>query len=461
MAYNDLINISFEDAVLHANTDNSDILGVIMPFYWGVAGKVNVLNQQDFYNMYPEFKRSDVTLTNVQTPYAQIKSYFTNGGSRVAVYRPAVSGELFGNDSSITGLGGTSYVAFKYPGLPPIEGTLYVGGAGTTASATVTFANGSDPDATGYVEYESFTGQLDNPNATDEGESTYLPTILANKSKYMQIVTTAPTAIQSYTPGAGSATIEGVFGSEETLTPTQFLEYNATIDGFSTSVAFTPKPGVGTITPSKFHICVDGSESVKVFGEYKTISCNAGVAGAYARVAKEVHTNQIASARSYGAFKGTLTTDIPFSTVKTNMEAGIVSVFNSSTGPQIFGTNNTNYSAKKGSYFSKCNVSRVLAAILRQIIPLALDTIHTDTAANPITRRVFETALNGVINGFISSQDLQSDSKAICDGTNNDDTQTQGGKLLNIILSLHFIGLVEKVNIRVVATDSSVTVNFA
>lgn len=462
MAYNDLINISFEDAVLHANTDNSDILGMILPFHWGPAGEIKVLNQQDFYNTYPESNPHGVILTNVVEAYAQIKSYFANGGSRVAVYRPAVAAELFGNTTELTT---GNYLTFKYPGLPLIAGTLVLSVTAPTAPDTdyiVSLNNGASP----AVSYETFKGQMFNPaGVDDDGITTYLPKLLEQKSKYMKIssLTSAPTAIPAtYTPGVGTDTLASVFGDSDTLIPTQFLGYDATLDAYHTATFYFDNEANQVVPASRFLFAIKGNTSISSFTTPTfNISCNAGVAGAYARVAKEVHTNQVASARSYGAFKGTLTSSYTMSDALSSMALGKITVFNSAMGPQIFGVNNTWYPEHTGSYFGKCNVSRVLAAILRQIIPLALDTIHTDTAANPITRRVFETALNGVINGFISSQDLQSDSKAICDGTNNDDVQTQGGKLLNIILSLHFIGLVEKVNIRVIATDSSVTVNFA
>ena len=57
---------------------------------------------------------------------------------------------------------------------------------------------------------------------------------------------------------------------------------------------------------------------------------------------------------------------------------------------------------------------------------------------------------------MIAQQNLQPDSYADASAAINTDYLTKGGTELNLILVLHFIGLVERVKIKIVATDSSV-----
>lgn len=498
---NDLINVQFVDAVTHDIVDTSDVLGVIMPYHWGPAGKVNVFDSQSFYEAYPEAKNGVVNVTDAYNTYYQIKSYFANGGSKVAVYRPTDT--QYGNPTEIiTG----KYLAFKYNGLPCISGdlTLVVSGP-TGGNYEVKFKVGS-------TVVESFEGQLTDAEGTDEGESTYLPTILANKSQYMQIVGMAPTGIRTakwiatgivlkaeaeYTgdPVAAEDLVEGTtyykaadtpavvntdYGFPGTYTPsrseelhlddafatgdtieggaTQFIEYNALVDAYQSATFFIPIAGESwSSSNNKFVLDIEGTEKIKCFGTYHGINCNAGVAGAYAKVAQNNNLNQVASARTYGAYIGNITSSKSFTSVLTDANIGKITVFNAPSGPQIFGVRNSYASSKAGSYFSKANVTRVLAALLRNIKPLCLDAIHTQTAADAILRSQFETRLNNVMNTFIGNRDLQPDSIAICNASNNSDAQTLGGQILNVILKCHFIGLVEMVNIKVVATDSSVT----
>lgn len=485
--YNDLINVTFEDAVTYGTTDTTDILGVIMPYHWGPAGKVNIFNKQEFYDAYPEFVPPRVTIGDVYKPYYRIKSFFNNGGSRVAVYRPEIASEYFAEDNgaetpAITPIGGEvtgKYLVFKYPGLPNINASVKLKSGHIVNESgvwDVMLTNGIEYGQSGHVAYEWFSGQLTDPSGvTEMGESTYLPKILEQKSQYMQIVESTAAAAEfipipdTWTPtmptGEGAPTIASVFCTSATLTPTMFLEYDETADKYNSSCFFTEGPiTVPTQAPTrknKFDINVLGTESIKVFNSFHTIGCNAGVAGAYSNIARQTHLNQIASAQAYGAYSGTLTSGLTFQNALDCMALGYVSVFNSNGSPQIFGTRNSFNVGHEGSYFARCNVSRVLASVLKNVLLQCVDVIHTDTAANAVSRKMFETNLNNIIGQYISTQDLQADSIAICNGSNNTDAQTQGGTILNIILALHFIGLVEKINIRVIATETGVTVNFA
>lgn len=216
---------------------------------------------------------------------------------------------------------------------------------------------------------------------------------------------------------------------------------------------------IETTNPDKFHITVAGTETLSLFGSNYYLNCVGGVAGAYANIASEVRRNQVASARTYGSYVGTLLFTADFDQVLDLHKHGVVTVFTSSKGPQIFGIHNTLYSLQPNSYFAGTNVSRVLAALLYDIQPILLDSIHTDSAANPISRAVLVTKCNNIVNDHIGWQNLQPDSAFYATDAMNTDALTKGGKRLNCILKCHFIGLVETISLKVVATDSSVSVD--
>lgn len=176
-------------------------------------------------------------------------------------------------------------------------------------------------------------------------------------------------------------------------------------------------------------------------------------------IAKEVHLNQIPSGYVYGIYGGSLKKSLLSGKVIDLMEKGINSVFASKRGNIIWGTR-TAYS-RQSSYFGKINVMRVCTMLLKNIFPIAIETLHTDAASNPITRASLSTMLNSIIDTYIANQDLHADSYADCSDSINTDYLTKGGTVLNIILSLHFIGLVERVSIKIIATDTSVTAEFA
>lgn len=209
---------------------------------------------------------------------------------------------------------------------------------------------------------------------------------------------------------------------------------------------------------NKFCIAVQGREIVSLFGYRFTLNCVAGYCGKMVNVAKEAHLNQIASGYTYGTYGGSLKESLKSGEVIDLMESGVNSVYTSKRGNLIWGTR-TMYS-KQSSYFGKANVMRVCSMILKNVYPIAIETLHTDAASNPITRASVSTMLNSIIDTFIASQDLHADSYADCSDSINTDYLTKGGTVLNIILMLHFIGLVERVSIKIIATDTSVTAEF-
>ena len=171
-------------------------------------------------------------------------------------------------------------------------------------------------------------------------------------------------------------------------------------------------------------------------------------------IAKQVRINQSASAETYGGVSFVVEKDLEFSEVLTVHEEGVISIYNSDNGSQIFGVRSCY--PRQSSYYGKINVVRVLSILLRQTFPLVMQVIHTDVASNPITRTSFSITLNNLISNMVAAQNLKPGSQAILDGDLNNDVNSRGGTLLNIVLELYFIGLTEKVSIVVSATDSSI-----
>lgn len=204
-----------------------------------------------------------------------------------------------------------------------------------------------------------------------------------------------------------------------------------------------------------FSFLVVGREKTSVFGYPIITNCVGGWCGHTSNVAETERTNQLASAFTYGDYNGSVSESLTFDEVCELHKLGINSVFISNQGPLIWGVRSLH--KKQTSYWGKANVIRVLSKVLRQIFPICLNAIHTDAASNPLTRADYNIQFNRVLGDEIARQNLASDSYADCLGDINSDVNTKGGTIFNLVLSLHFFGLTEKFNIRVYATDSSVT----
>jgi hypothetical protein len=181
------------------------------------------------------------------------------------------------------------------------------------------------------------------------------------------------------------------------------------------------------------------------------------IAGATAGTALAVNRNQPASAQTYGSFPGVLYSGPRFDTVLELHEQGIGSVYAAVTGPQIF--NVRTLFSRQTSYFGKLNCMRVIEAILRRVINAAISVIHTPAAANPTERAIFGSTLTSILTDFMPNEILPDSYADVGDAINND-TATHGGEILYINLNLHLIKVVERVKIAVIATDSSVTVQY-
>jgi len=530
----DLVNVTFQDATNHVSFNTDDIMGLVMPYYWGVSDTMGVYNKTSFYEVFPESLPIGVTSLSVAdkevfSGYAQVKSFFAHGGGMVEVYRPLCG---FGYQRMTIKSGNVSTleiaadgkqhdesadvsIALKYAGFVPqslatgfsnlkikvapiaaggIEG---YDGTDTCVRITVLGVRTGEDD----VKLEEFEGSS-NPNANISGESIFLENVV--KSDFIDVrvfsgmssFTASEQSLVSYSSVALATVADKVEEaykyfrdyekSSATLLINPFVTQTGNDDyedinddiaqaaerrknclaviGYPIEKAFD-KAAIKTYYRGlnaygdKFAVAMSGREIISLFGYRFTLNCVGGYCGRLIGTARDQHVNQVASGYTYGLYGGSLKESLLSGEVIELMEDdGINSIYVSARGNTIFGTR-TMYS-KQTSYFGKLNVMRVCAAILKNIFPIAIETLHTDAASNPITRASLSTMLNSIIGTFIDSQDLFDDSEADCSDSINTDYLTKGGTVLNIILTLHFIGLVEKVNIKVIATDTSVSAEF-
>jgi len=191
------------------------------------------------------------------------------------------------------------------------------------------------------------------------------------------------------------------------------------------------------------------------------LDCTAAWAGRICSVAQSQHNrNQLPSYKAFGSFSGSLVRSLSFkSVVDLHDNFGIGSVYHTAVGNFIFDIRSL-YGATE-SYFARMNVMRVCAALLGASYDIVEQVIHTDAAANRDNRLKLESKLNSLIGDMQARGELRAQSYADVGDTLNTDTLTKGGRYLNIRLNCWFIGLVERVNITVVATDSSVDANIS
>ena len=529
----DLINVTFQDATNHVSFDTDDIMGLVMPYYWGEADVVRQHNKTSFYETYPESLPIGVTTLTagdkeVYSGYAQVKSFFAHGGGVVEVYRPSVgfgfqrmtikSGVL--SDLEIAADGkqhdetAEVSIALRYAGFVPQSLAMGFDNIAIKAEAiTISGYEGADngkclrltvqgvKSGSENVDLEVFEGSS-NPNANIDGESIFLEDVV--KSAFIDVrvfsgvsasFTTATKPCVAYTErtlATVSTAVKDAYKyfrdferSSATLLINPFVKLTGNddysdiddaikdaaekrmnclavigypvdedfeMDDIKTYFQSTNANG------SKFCVALDGRELISLFGYRFTLNCVGGYCGKMINVAKTQHLNQIASGYVHGQYGGSIKESLMSGEAIELMEEGINSVYTSARGNIAWGTR-TMYS-KQTSYFGKLNVMRVCAAILKNIFPIAIETLHTDAASNPITRATLSTMLNSVLDTFINNQDLHGDSEADCSDSINTDYLTKGGTVLNIILRLHFIGLVERVNIKIIATDTSVSAEF-
>lgn len=209
-----------------------------------------------------------------------------------------------------------------------------------------------------------------------------------------------------------------------------------------------------SLSPSQFGALYATRELVTVNG-VNYISNGAGtIAGRIAAVSASSNTNQLPSAKTWGAFGGVVTEALDFKAVLRLHEQGVNSVYRSVDGARIFGIRSLH--ARANSYYAKFNVSRVAARILRYGFNVALNAIHVGNTGD--LKASVSNLLNADLTRLKAAGDIKSQSSVLCSDSNNQDIDTNGGEVLIIDYEIYFVKLVERVRFTITATDTSVSV---
>jgi len=201
---------------------------------------------------------------------------------------------------------------------------------------------------------------------------------------------------------------------------------------------------------SAFYAC---RQSVTLNGYTYILNGIGTIAGDFANVANQASVNQLPSARAWGAFGGVITKTLTFQEVLELQEDGVNCVYQTATGPRIFGVRSLHPRAT--SYYSKFNVSRVCARILKYAFVVAMDVIHTGNTDNQ--KKLVQNLLSADLTRLKGQGALRKESTVQCNEANNQDIDTNGGEILIIDYTCYFVKLIEKVKIRITATDNSVS----
>jgi hypothetical protein len=228
--------------------------------------------------------------------------------------------------------------------------------------------------------------------------------------------------------------------------------------GYPTASAFSEAAILAykkTLSPAQFGALYATRELVTVNGVNYTSNGAGTIAGRIAAVSASSNVNQLASAKTWGAFGGVITEALDFKAVLRLQEAGVNSVYRSVDGARIFGIRSLH--ARANSYYAKFNVSRVAARILRYGFEVALNAIHVGNTGE--LKASVSNLLNADLNRLKASGDIKAQSSVLCSDANNQDIDTNGGEILIIDYEIYFIKLVERVRFTITATDTSVSVS--
>lgn len=522
---NDLINVTFEDAVSYSPDAGLDVIGCPIEHCWGPVNTLQILNLTSFLNLYPEAHPIGA-LSTASIVYlyawAQLRRAFKAGAGQVEVYRAqgswlytrwdltyadpdhtlTASEEATQFSSEVTDL---ICIATKYPGRPPKTGIYadfvnlqvkVILGAVDEVPITIEVIGIDSDDAETVIEthYGSF-----DVDAVQDGQTYYIDNVLERDSKLVasqvNAIPVVPDAAETKeddaaefsapTPVDSAAYVTAInakYADPETSATTILL---ASLDGddtlndacaaiatakktcvfvvgFPTSTVLSSANVLSFITASlpaasydKFTIFVAGNEIYKVLGKTMHLDCTGAWAGRVSQVATQFRINQLPSARTYGSFDGTLSSTLSFDEVLALHEVGVISVYTSNEGARIFGVRSRH--PRQLSYYGKANISRVITRFLKSVFPEVLAVLHTEVVSDPTERARFDSIMNGILNEFIAAGNIKDESSVDVSNVINDDEQTNGGETLNINISLWFKKLTEKVNIKIIATDSSVT----
>jgi len=198
-------------------------------------------------------------------------------------------------------------------------------------------------------------------------------------------------------------------------------------------------------------------ETFKLGGKTYITNGIGTLAGKYASVANNESINQIPSAKSWGSYGAALAKSFSFDDILEMHNLGINGCYNSVQGARLFGLRSSY--PREGSYFARANVSRVTARLLKFAFQVSIDVLHTGNTS--FRKAMTQLTLQADVDRLIGAGALRPESQVICSESNNHDIDTNGGRILIIDYVMWYVSLIERISIRVTATDSSVTADLS
>lgn len=209
-----------------------------------------------------------------------------------------------------------------------------------------------------------------------------------------------------------------------------------------------------TMLGEKFAFFYAGRDVYTLLGQEFNTSCVGVIAGRYCQTTEDATINQVPSAQSYGAYPGSLVESLDESGVLALHEEGFNSVYQTATGPYIWGLKSLH--TRQNSYFAKANVMRVIAQLLATTFDYLESVLHTPNSDRK--KAMVQQNRQAFLDQLIAQDVLRGPSTCQCDRNNNQDKDTNGGELLIIDFDMWFVKLIERFHIRITASDDTTTV---
>lgn len=510
----ELIDVIFSDNTSYSASVGSDVGGIVIDCPWGPTEKIVSCDNSSFLSYFPISEYTELThsyLTAYRASLSGLSSLEVvryKGGSKYVGIRASEEGSSYEvvQVSDIEDVSAAGCILLKYAGTPvyflnPLvtsaKISVSITEADTVYPKSITIAliatlNGEEQvleSVTGGFEVGVFLDGDDYFIGTKLNASTYftgsnLKTSLTDAQIFEADCEILASLKSAYTPETTTSKLSELystyFSDLESSSVSLILDYGTqssteantlitmasnrtdccALIGYPTTSAWPTTDSddplltyKSSLTSDMFGAFYAARELYTLYGRSYILNGIGTISGRYAYVASQASVNQLPSARSWGSFSGILQKSFDFSKVLSYHENGINCVYNTVTGPRIFGIRSLH--PRASSKFSRFNVSRVCARILKYAFGVAMDAIHT---GNTDQRKLMtQNLLTSDLNTLIGQGAVHANSTVQCDNSNNLDINTQGGRILNIDYTLYTVSLIERVKISILATDNSVS----
>lgn len=513
----ELVTIEFQDNSLYTPDQGLDVGGLGISHFWGPVDKIVRVTPSSFGRYFPPTFRSKsyvkaYTALKYGIPVLEVLRV---QGTSTYLYIDSEEVQTFlGSSLTIKERAGDYLLLSKYPGYHP---AIYEGFMkGKTVTVNINFLEvGVNVDGKSVVietlvdgvSVEKIEGSPFPQHETD-GTQDFITEVMLSKSEFWNFEISETAAVATFNEAEGLADVSmpstplNVEFAEFEETSVADADYEAAYNAFfastdksqatilmaptsskvlndlvlgiadarSNCIALVGYPTselfdkdsietfVETLTATKFGVTAFGRAIENISGR-RVIHDGVGpAAGRYALVRKDEGPNQVPSALTFGAYPSVLVNSLSFTEVLALHDASSVnSIYTSANGPQMFGIKTLH--PRRNSYYALANVMRVVSLILQSTLVLADGVIHTPNT--PSKRASVELDRQSYLDRLIGIENLKSESSVTCNEQNNSDIETEGGRWLIIDFDLWFFKLVERIKIRIKASDTTTQINLS